>query len=338
MANFFDSNFNTLPTLAAVNQQITPNDAKIYKFPEHIGSSISSGTQSIEISSIPFIVFSPFLRSRVDTPTYTGNPATVLTQLPMPEFAIVLPLPSSALNTEYAIGYSDLKLAQGGQLISGLKTLVDAAQRGEGVEAAKALGIGAAAALAQGALSNFVKKFNVSPEDVSRGALGIQTNPYTEYAFENVPFRSHAFDFTFIPRKKTESEQLDKIIQVFKFYMHPRYALTPAVTGQQAVVTPYLEFPYEWQILTSVQDTTYRYLPSVLESFNVDYGAGLDSPKFFYDSLENSSTRKRWPSKVTLKMKFREIVMLTRERISTEAPVASTTEENQFPAGSRYRF
>ena len=95
----------------------------------------------------------------------------------------------------------------------------------------------------------------------------------------------------------------------------------------------FLEFPYEFQITHSVQDTTFTLLPSVLTVLEVDYGGGTDSPKLFRPGKYG----EQYPAKITLSMTFKEMVLLTRDRVMYD-DAYKAFEPDVIGAAKRYRF
>jgi len=135
---------------------------------------------------------------------------------------------------------------------------------------------------------------------------GATTNPFTDRLFKNVQFRAHTFSYTFLPKNEEDSKEIDKIIQLFKYAMLPRPSFN--FGGLQA----FFEFPYEFQITHSIQATTFTLLPSVLESMETDFGGGTDSLKLF----KTTSVGKQYPTKITVSMTFKEMVLLNRDLIT----------------------
>ena len=165
-----------------------------------------------------------------------------------------------------------------------------------------------------------------SGEDTVNAFIGQANNPYTENAFKNMEFRLHDFNYTFMPKNIEDSRSIDKIISLFKYGMMPK-------VGTSVGGTAFFDFPYEFQITHSIQDTTFTLLPSVLVSLNVDYGGGTDSPKLFRPGID----KEQYPAKITLSMKFKEMVLLTRDKVLYDS--SRYANDGPDPAGAkRYRF
>jgi len=310
----------------------------VLQFPPGLGGSSGSAT-------IPFTLFMPYKRRTGFDSIYSAlGGDSLYSSLPTPDFAIALPTPTSALKTTYGVEYETFEVGQaagivasnrgesatvgagailGGLLGGGKGALFGAIAAGTltaagGGNLLKAAGFTAA----QTAIGALAKVGGGDSEGVGAIALGLQDNPFTENVFKNVNFREHTFTYTFMPKNIGESETIDQIISVFKYTMLPM----PAVGGA------FFEFPYEFQIVHSIQNTTFTLLPSVLTSFAVDYGGGTDSLKLFV-----SQNGKQFPAKITVDMAFKEMVLLNRNRVKNDfdlkdesAPTTNNTLRFRF--------
>lgn len=309
-------------------------------FPPGLGGQpLTSNTISPGSQTIPFTIFMPYKRATVTGGFYSTKQGDDLyASLPQPLFAIALPTPTSALKTDYKAQYSPFNIGQGmGAAAGKIGDAVDAVKKGEwagsGVAVAKGLvdqlklGLvgGASAALEAMGAEDGASAINVM--------LGQADNPYTENVFKNMEFRSHNFSYTFMPRNVNESTQIDKIINVFKYAMMPRPGVGASVLGMTPTGSGgYFDFPYEFQITHSTQDTTFTLLPSVLSSLDVDYGGGADTPKLFVPQEGG----KQYPAKITLSMTFQEMVLLTRNRLDGEHMFDGA--DGPPPTGNTMRF
>lgn len=300
----------------------------VLQFPPGLGGSASSVT-------IPFTLFMPYKRATGATGTggfySTKQNDDLYTSLPQPDFAIALPTPSSALKTNYAAEYGSFEVGQALGTVGGtLGTAVESVKSGKALPALEAVAQGAASVGKQAGIAAIAAGLEAAggSAEIMNVATGQANNPYTENVFKNVRFREHDFSYTFSPRNRSESETIDKIIQLFKFAMLPRPG-----TGAIAGATGFFDFPYEFQITHSIQSTTFTLLPSVLESFDVDYSGGADTPKLF-----NVTDRGQYPVKISISMKFKEMVLLTRNRILQEADSTNQTKLSDSDYGDTLRF
>lgn len=288
----------------------------------------NAGGATDPLKAVPFTLFMPYKRNfgfRGEGVYSIKKGDELYTTLPSPDFAIALPTPQSALKTTYNVEYSEFEISQA--VGSVFANQGEALALGAGVLAAVAKGAAARTAVigalgADRALGGNLGKAGVQTagdllikiasvgqagEGTAQVLFGRQNNPYTENVFKNVKFREHQFSYVFMPRNRAESETIDNIISVFKYVMLPR--------PQTATEGIFFEFPYEFQIVHSIQNTTFTLLPSVLESMTVDFGGGTDSLKLFVDSDRSG---KNYPSRITLEMTFKEMVLLNRDRVANQ--------------------
>lgn len=322
-----------------------------YRFPTSLGGP----------GSIPFTVFMPYKRPKgLAGVRAIQNANELYANLPQPEFSIALPTVPSAVKTAYAATYKEIAVGQalgavgdlvksgtssqqaapptmadriisgatvvGNMYVPGFGPAVQAVQTASGgriptggdSSAASEIGTAIGMNAAQGVLAGLQQ----SPEAANIVA-GLADNPYTDQLFNNMAFRTHDFAYILMPKNEAESILIDNIISILKYAMHPR----PTTIG-------FFDFPYEFQIVHSIQSTTFMLMPSVLEKLEVDYGSGTDSLKLF----KRSSNGRSWPAKITLNMSFKEMVLLNRDHLQQDAVFASS--EAAVPGGFNptYRF
>ena len=289
--------------------------------------------------------------------------AMPLDQLPAPVFHIVLPLPADALSTKYNVKYEQYDLGLYASMLTnksaglGLAGVVAGAAAGAMLNpsdsssrikqaitgaALGGTGLGLATNLQFTGTSMIQGGLSAVDENLSKaitaGYIQRQTNPFTENIFKNVEMRTHTFTYNFVPRSLDESKLIDKIIQTFKFYMLPGVA--PVMGDAGTLTDSLLTFPYEFQIYSSVQDTTFSMMPSILESVGVEYGKTDAGPSFF----RPQNNGERYPTQVSLTLSFKEVIILTRQKIGAETQVRNSDVQvmvNGQPgyAGvNKYRF
>jgi hypothetical protein len=126
-------------------------------------------------------------------------------------------------------------------------------------------------------------------------------NPFREVIFEAVNFRTFSFRYRLMPRNKKESEDIFKIIKLFKFHMHPELSKDRL----------FFVYPAEFQITYFYRNRENKYFhkftPSVLTDLQVDYGGEQ------FTSFKDGS-----PGEVNLQLTFRETEILTKELINED--------------------
>lgn len=125
-------------------------------------------------------------------------------------------------------------------------------------------------------------------------------NPHMGVYFRGVQARSFDFSFQMFAKNAKESEQIQNIIHVFKYSMHPS-------TGP-GVGKRFFLYPDNFLIglFSPADDYLFKISVCVLENMEVDY-AGSKTPAFFYDTGA--------PVHVSMNLKFREMEIMTKERI-----------------------
>jgi hypothetical protein len=141
-----------------------------------------------------------------------------------------------------------------------------------------------------------------------KGALtkltGKATNPNTEMVFKSVPMRSFDFVFEFAPKNKKELENMYKILEIFKYHMHPM--IDP--TGNDFIV------PEEFQITYMYLEHRNQYIPRVsrcvLTNLDVQHGDDANFSTFAGDDKGAA------PIYTKMSLKFSETEIMTKTTIS----------------------
>lgn len=159
------------------------------------------------------------------------------------------------------------------------------------------------------AAAYFMKNANKGPlsglgdiEALASSSLGVAINPFTVQLFKNMGFRTFTFSYVFLPKDEAEYNEVQKIIQTFKKYMHP--------TRNQATGGVFLGYPAEFEIQYFYRNQENKHLFKIancaLTDLKVEYG-GSDFTTF----REVPGA----PSEMTLQLSFTELEVLTADRI-----------------------
>jgi len=141
-------------------------------------------------------------------------------------------------------------------------------------------------------------------EGLAKKAFGEADNPYMEVLFDSMQLRTFTYNFTFAPRKEEEALEVQRIIQLFRFHMAPE--LRPGVNR-------YLGIPSTFDIhymflskngIASENNFYNRIATCVLQDCSVNYTPG--GVKSFEDG---------GPTQTTMKLSFKEIQLLTKDKI-----------------------
>jgi len=187
---------------------------------------------------------------------------------------------------KYSMNYANKDLGTlVGALAGGIETLKNPGEAGAAV--------GASLAKLPGA-------FGVADVGSALSAsTGTALNPFKETVFESVDFRSFAFKYKFYPKNKKESEDVFRIIETFKFHMHPEMS-----DGNLFFIYP-SEFNITYYFGQQRNSYFHKFTTCVLESMDVSYGGE-----------QFSSFRNGEPTEINVSLTFRELEVLTKKMIN----------------------
>lgn len=131
-------------------------------------------------------------------------------------------------------------------------------------------------------------------------------NPMTLHLFKDVKRREFSFSYTFIPRNEHELHSVYKILQILKYYSHPKRS---EGSGR------FLDYPAEFQIsFVMPNGKLNEYLPiihkCVLTNIKVRYG---EDAVFSTIEVDKGGAP---PTKLEVELTFSELEILTRERFA----------------------
>ena len=135
--------------------------------------------------------------------------------------------------------------------------------------------------------------------------FGQADNPYMEVLFESMNVRQFTYNFTFAPRNGEERDDVQAIIQLFRFHMAPELQ-----GGQSRFLTLPSEFDihymYQAKDGTNSENDYYNKIATcVLENVAVDYTPG--AVRSFADGS---------PTQITMTLVFKETETLTKDKIN----------------------
>ena len=136
-------------------------------------------------------------------------------------------------------------------------------------------------------------------------AFGQADNPYMEVLFDKMELRTFTYNFTFSPKNKEETMDVQKIIALFRFHM------APELKGE---ANRFLTLPSEFDIHYMYQDKAGQ--ASENDFYNkiatcVCTGCEVNYTPDGVKSFEGGA-----PTKITMNLSFQETELLTKERIN----------------------
>jgi hypothetical protein len=218
--------------------------------------------------------------------------------------AIALHVPNQ-LSIKYGANYSD-------EETFGMQALIDG---GEAVgraltEAGKALAnndkAGAASAINSNGktVTSIVANAALSkgPGGATMSAMtGLAPNPMKEQVFKGVDFRTFTMDYQFAPRDEAEARNVLKIIQAFKYHMHPEYK----DAGNFLFLYP-SEFDITYFHGGEENLNIHRHTSCVLTDMDVNY-----TPNGNFSTFKGGM-----PTQINMTLSFKELTILTKELIA----------------------
>jgi len=211
-----------------------------------------------------------------------------------------------------SVGYNNAEMGVIGAAAAGAAGVVTALRKGDISGLASTLGTAAKDLLATAGLglgSEFLGTLaGVDPEGLkgfAKKAFGQASNPYMEVLFEGVEMRTFNYNFTFSPRNADETDDVQKIIEMFRFHMLPELN-----GGSSAFMTlpSTFDIHYMYQVSPDVakENNFYTKIATcVLKGCEVDYTP--NGVKSFASGA---------PTQITMNLTFQETEMLTKQHVN----------------------
>lgn len=131
-------------------------------------------------------------------------------------------------------------------------------------------------------------------------ATGLAANPKKEQIFKGVHFRTFSFEYKFFPRSSTEAKKVMKIIQTFKYHMHPEF--------KDANNFVYI-YPSEFDIFYYAGGkenlNLHRHTSCVLTDMSINY-----TPNGMFNTFDDGM-----PTQIDITLSFRELALLTKDKV-----------------------
>ena len=221
--------------------------------------------------------------------------------------AIYLP-PNVTDNTNAA--YNGFATGVVGLAAAGGANLIEAFRNNDFERAAKSLtgtAKGIVAESAKKAVAGLIEGLTEAEGSVEllNSAFGQADNPYMEVLFDKMALRTFTYNFKFAPKNKDERDDVQKIIQLFRFHMAPELK---GANNRFLTLPSTFDIHYMFQQedgKASENDFYNRIATCVLEACNVNYTP--DGVKSFRDGS---------PTQITMELQFKETELLTKDRIN----------------------
>ena len=211
--------------------------------------------------------------------------------------SVTLYMPAQ-INVSQKVNYGEPEMGIAvGSVISGVKNLGAADSIGGGIEGIKNTfqsSTGGIGQLSADAVEGIGATGAGSAKQINSGKV---INNTTELMFEGIDRRAFSFSFRLIPHNAAEADQIQNIVNSFRYHM------APSKPGDGAFGRT-LVAPSTYDINYSHQAELHRISECVLESVDVKYGG--DRPQFYRDNR---------PTETELTLQFKELEIMTKDRI-----------------------
>tara|TARA_A100001015_G_scaffold83460_1_gene92660 strand:+ start:421 stop:1557 length:1137 start_codon:yes stop_codon:yes gene_type:complete len=160
-------------------------------------------------------------------------------------------------------------------------------------------------------LKNFLESVSKAALEIALPGLGaavdkgrgFSQNPNSEMVFKSVPFRSFNFPYEFAPKNEKEKDEVQRIIEIFKFHMMP-----------EKRGLGYLTAPSQFQITYMYRDGANMYVPKIsrcaLTDMSIDY-----SPEGVFTTFKGDD-KGAAPVLTKVELTFSEMEIMTKETIA----------------------
>ena len=146
-------------------------------------------------------------------------------------------------------------------------------------------------------------------QDIQRGFV---RNNRLELTFDGIGRRSFSFNFKCMPKSENEAKAVDKIVNMFRFYMAPSFKGTDVSQSRTMIVPATFDITYLFENGTPNAFLN-KISTCVLESCDVKYGG--ERVQFYRPTQNFRGEDGAPPVETDITLSFKEIELITRERI-----------------------
>lgn len=196
-----------------------------------------------------------------------------------------------APSVKYGANYNDVDLG----ILTGLISMVSSFEDAKQLLMNPAVGQDAkAAAIVSGMqIPSLIAGGTTRFENIIGSAFKIKTNPFREVLFESVDYRTFNFRYRFMPKSQQESDNIRRIINMFKFHMHPE------LTDNKF----FYIYPSEFEVVYNYRGSENTYFNRIQNCALIDMTVEYGGDKFA--TFENGA-----PVETILTLSFRELELL----------------------------
>jgi len=293
MSNNFDDVTGDLKTQKEIGIQVNPGDIKSGVRDKLFKNIRGLATGSGQIK--------PF------TPIKTNNsvlPKRVASKTATSAISIYMP---PGVKVNYSMSYDVESTDTAGTIARAISNTGKAGDTAGAVNAAIKGAVGSLGSYGKKLIDEVGESLELGrPAQLISKAVGVAFNPHEEQFFKKPNFRSFSYTFDFWPKNEAEMEDVNKIIFLFKYHMHPTL---DEKTGGRLFKVP-SEFEIHYAYFGRENEYLNKISVCVLKDMSVEYGPSEQFSTF------RPSNKGAAPVNTKLTLEFEETQFITKTEIA----------------------
>ena len=295
MSNNFDSVDSDIKAAGKIGVQVNPGGGA-----EAIGPGISlfNNIRGLKTGAGKYRPFTAIkTENSVLAKKVTHKTATAAISIYMPpgvKVSYSMEYDQNPTNTAGTIGKGIADTGSGGTTAENLKTILQS-------------GVGALGNYGKKLIDEVGESLELGrPAELISKSVGVAFNPHEEQFFNKPNFRTFSYTFDFWPKNEDEMEDVNKIIFLFKYHMHP--GMVEGVGGRLFKVPS--EFEIHYAYLGLENEYLNKISRCVLKDMNVEYGPGEQFSTF------RPGAKGAAPVTTKMTLEFAETQFITKNEIA----------------------
>jgi len=293
MANNFDDVIGDLKTQKEIGVQVNPGD-------------IESGVRDKLFKNIRGLATGSG-QPKPFTPIKTNNsvlPKRVASKTATSAISIYMP---PGVKVNYSMSYDVESTDTAGTIARAISNTGKAGDTAGAVNAAIKGAVGSLGSYGKKLIDEVGESLELGrPAQLISKAVGVAFNPHEEQFFKKPNFRSFSYTFDFWPKNEAEMEDVNKIIFLFKYHMHPTL---DDKTGGRLFKVP-SEFEIHYAYFGRENEYLNKISVCILKDMSVEYGPSEQFSTF------RPSKKGAAPVNTKLTLEFEETQFITKTEIA----------------------
>ena len=211
------------------------------------------------------------------------------------------------VKVNYSMEYDVTGTDTAGTIAKGIKDTGNGGDTAENLKTILQSGVGALGNYGKKLIDEVGESLELGrPAELISKSVGVAFNPHEEQFFKKPNFRSFSYSFDFWPKNEDEMEDVNKIIFLFKYHMHPGMVNG---TGGRLFKVP-SEFEIHYAYLGLENEYLNKISRCVLKDMNVEYGPGEQFSTF------RPGAKGAPPVTTKMTLDFEETQFITKNEIA----------------------